>query len=410
MNPIVLFEDEKFTNFLPVVYFRPVWEVICGARMLIEKIEKLIGTRVYFSARDHLQRYYLSPDRNWQNLPADQEILAINSRWIANREELRNIRMLKSGEALYSNDNLVAVKVPIKKFAEWVEGGVLQTGKISGDISRISTPVTLLNFIWDAIEFNGKEIEKDFRNFVQRPTQSGEIFKGVHLIHPEQIHIEKGTVIKPGVVIDATDGPVWIEENVHIMANAVLLGPLFIGRGSTIKVAAKIYENTTIGPVCKIGGEVEESIIQGYSNKQHEGFLGHSYLGSWVNLGADTNNSDLKNNYGNITVFLNGKPIQTGKMFLGLIMGDHSKTAINTMFNTGTIVGVNCNIFGSGMPPKFVPSFSWGGSEGFQEYRLDKALEVARKMMERRHQPFSDHYRKLFEEVYEQTKRMEERI
>jgi len=410
MNPVVLFEDEKFTNFLPVVYFRPVWEVVCGARMLIEKIEKLIGTKVYLSARDHLQRYHLSSDRNWQNLPADQEVLAINGRWVANREEFRKIQMLKSGEALYSNENLVAVKVLLKKFAGWVERGVLQTGKISGDISRISTSVTLLNFIWDAIEFNGKEIEKDFKNFVRRPTQSGEFFKGVHLIHPERIHIEEGVVIKPGVVIDASEGPVWIEENVHIMANAVLLGPLFVGRGSTIKVAAKIYENTTIGPVCKIGGEVEESIIQGYSNKQHEGFLGHSYLGSWVNLGADTNNSDLKNNYGNITVFLNGKPIQTGKMFLGLIMGDHSKTAINTMFNTGTIVGVNCNIFGSGMPPKFVASFSWGGSQGFQEYRLDKALEVARKMMERRKQPFSERYRKLFEEVYEQTKRMEERI
>ncbi|MFQ5584711.1 MAG: hypothetical protein ACE5GL_09785, partial [Calditrichia bacterium] len=212
------------------------------------------------------------------------------------------------------------------------------------------------------------------------------------------------------VVIDAENGPVWIDEDAVIMANAVLEGPIYIGKKSRIKIGAKLYENTTIGPVCKIGGEVEGSIIQGYSNKQHDGFLGHAYLGSWVNLGADTNNSDLKNNYGMIRVLLNGKPVNSGKRFLGLMMGDHSKTAINTMFNTGTIVGVNCNIFGAGMPPKFVPSFSWGGAEGIADFILDKAMHIAKNVMARRNVEFTHRDEQLFKEVRRYSSKIEKSI
>jgi UDP-N-acetylglucosamine diphosphorylase/glucosamine-1-phosphate N-acetyltransferase len=214
----------------------------------------------------------------------------------------------------------------------------------------------------------------------------------------------------PGVTINAEHGPVWLDQDATVMPHAVLEGPLYLGKNSIIKTGAKIWENTTIGPMCKVGGDVEESIILAYSNKQHEGFLGHAYLAEWINIGADTNNSDLKNNYGEITVFLNGYPVNTGKQFLGLIMGDHSKTAINTMLNTGTIVGVNCNVFGSGFPPKFIPSYSWGGEIGLREYQFEKAIETARSAMKRRQRDFTEKDLRLFEETKKMAKDIEKRM
>ena len=183
------------------------------------------------------------------------------------------------------------------------------------------------------------------------------------------LFIGNETVIKPGVVIDASNGPVYIGKDVEVNANSVIEGPVCIGDNSLVKSFAAIKENVSTGKVCKLGGEIEDSVIMPYSNKQHSGFLGHAYLGSWVNLGADTNCSDLKNNYSSIKVNLNGKHIDTGHRFLGLIMGDHSKTGINTMFNTGTITGFSCNIFGSGFPDKFIPSFTWGGAENTGDVR-----------------------------------------
>jgi len=185
-------------------------------------------------------------------------------------------------------------------------------------------------------------------------------------------------------VLDAEDGPIYIDKDATVMANASLQGPLFVGAKSVIKMGAKIYESVSVGEMCKVGGEVEESIIHSYSNKQHEGFLGHSYLGQWVNLGADSNNSDLKNNYGTVKVYVNGEMIDSGLLFVGLIMGDHAKCGINTMFNTGTVVGAMSNVFGSGYSDKFIPSFTWGGVESMETYALDKALEVARRVMARR--------------------------
>ncbi|MBI3004934.1 MAG: transferase, partial [Ignavibacteriales bacterium] len=207
-----------------------------------------------------------------------------------------------------------------------------------------------------------------------------------------------------GVVIDTEDGPVIIGKNVKVFPNATIIGPVFIGDNSWIKVGAQIYENTSIGPVCKVGGEVEETIIHSYSNKQHAGFLGHSYIAPWVNLGADTNNSDLKNNYGNVKVYVNGQQVDTGLQFVGLTMGDHSKAAINSMFNTGTVVGVCSNIFGFGFPPKYVPSFSWGAAgETFTTFSIDKAIEVARRVMARRKIELTATEEKLFRKIFELT-------
>jgi UDP-N-acetylglucosamine diphosphorylase/glucosamine-1-phosphate N-acetyltransferase len=189
-----------------------------------------------------------------------------------------------------------------------------------------------------------------------------------------------------------------------VMPNAVITGPAFIGDYSIIKAGAKIYSGTSIGTRCKVGGEVEASIIQSYSNKQHDGYLGHSYIGSWVNIGADTNTSDLKNTYGNVNVYVNGESVNTGLQFVGLTMGDHAKTGINVMFDTGTVVGISSNVYGAALPPKFVPSFSWGEGRSLTVYELDKAVETARRMMMRRDVDISPAYERLMRKLFDVTR------
>ena len=206
------------------------------------------------------------------------------------------------------------------------------------------------------------------------------------------------------MVLDATNGPILIDRDAVVMPHTAIEGPTYIGPGSKIKMGTKIYEGTSIGPVCKIGGEVDNSIVLGYSNKQHDGFLGHAYIGEWINLGAGTSNSDLKNNYSSVKVYLHGEEIDTGHIFIGLMMGDHSKTAINTTLNTGTVVGVSANLFGEGFPPKYVPSFAWGGAKGLTEYKLDKAIATARKVMARRDKELTTSYERMLRHIFDLTR------
>ncbi|MDP2038950.1 MAG: glucose-1-phosphate thymidylyltransferase, partial [Ignavibacteria bacterium] len=214
----------------------------------------------------------------------------------------------------------------------------------------------------------------------------------------------KDAKIDPFVHLDASQGPIYISKNAHVMSHSLIQGPAFIGEDSVVKAHAAIYHDTSVGEVCKVGGEIEASIIHSYSNKQHEGFLGHAYLGSWVNLGASTNNSDLKNNYSSVSVLIKGKNVDTHSQFVGLIMGDHSKTAINTMFNTGTIAGVSCNIFGAGFPARYIPSFSWGGTDFLRNYDIEKCIEVARIVYSRRKLQLTQAEEELLRAVYEATK------
>jgi len=233
-----------------------------------------------------------------------------------------------------------------------------------------------VNFIWDIIKEHGIELINDL-NYLGKGKYSPKSFDGVYFINKENIYIGENTVIKPGVVLDASNGPIFIGENTTIFPNSVILGPVYIGNNTLIKSLAKIYENVSIGDVCKVGGEIEDTIIMSYSNKQHDGFIGHAYLGNWINLGADTNCSDLRNNYGFVKTYVRGELINTKTQFLGLIMGDHSKSGINTMFNTGTVVGVSCNIYGSGFPSKNLPSFTWGGKDDLLTYEIEKCLDTA---------------------------------
>lgn len=406
---VVLFEDEKYRDLLPLVYFRPVWELRCGAHKLIEKMRPLFAqTEPLFLARDFLAENVLPVERVFRP-DQPESVLFVNGCLLFRDDDLPGFDELPANQVLVSNDRVVAFRTENRSAERYFSGGVLLEERIKEDFQVRQTGAVLVRYPWDLISENGSQLRQDLVNLGELGKIAGTVDDGVIILGKENVRIAAGARVMPGVVIAAEDGPVYIDQNAVVMPNAVLEGPLYLGKNSRVKIGAKIYQDTTIGPVCKVGGEVEGSIIHSYSNKQHDGFLGHSYLAEWVNIGADTNNSDLKNTYGEITVFLNGSPIKTGKRFVGLIMGDHSKTGINTMFNTGTIVGVNSNVYGAGFPPKFIPSFSMGGSSGFREYNFEKALEVAEIVMSRRQVKFSEAHKKLFQAVRELAYQMENR-
>jgi UDP-N-acetylglucosamine diphosphorylase/glucosamine-1-phosphate N-acetyltransferase len=406
--PICIFEDEKYFNFEPLIYSRPVYDLICGMTTLKEKIIRAFPkAKVSLKCRNYLESFVKKDNPKLKvNQFSEDDYLFINGRVIA-PSNLKDILKVKSNEEklFVLDDVVIAAKISKNRIKELSldTTGVIDT-KLFRDLPSEKVDIPVANYLWDLVSLNGKEIENDFRIYVKKKSFSKKKYSGVNFVNKKNIFIGKDVDIKPGVVLDASTGSIFIEKNVTIFPNAVIQGPFYIGESSKIKSCATIYPNVSIGKVCKIGGEVEDTIIHPYSNKQHSGFLGHSYLGSWINFGADTNNSDLQNNYGPITVQVNGKRINSGKQFVGLMMGDHSKTAINTMFNTGSVVGFSSNVFGAGFPPKYIPSFGWGGSEKMQEYKLAKAIETAKAVLARRDKNFNTEDEKLFERIFNQTK------
>jgi len=409
---VILFEDSQFSDLLPLSYFRPVWELRCGVNRLFDKIQRIFpGHPLNLIARQYLMDYYLDPSSCFNPAAVGvSEVLLLNGRLLPGTSLNKSLGEIPPDSALISENAIVAWRTTKKNLVAYFDQGVVLSDRVLNDFNCQPITVDLIQYPWDLLDRCGSEIIKDAEALNLLGQHNGKIDQGSHLLNGESIHLGTGSRIMPGAVLNAENGPIWIGQNTRVMPNAVLTGPLAIGDGCLIKIGAKLYENTSIGPVCKVGGEVEGTIIQEFSNKQHDGFLGHAYLGAWINIGADTNNSDLKNNYGQISVYLNNRSIDTGKRFLGLIMGDHSKTAINTMFNTGTVVGVNCNIYGEGFPPKFIPSFSWGGSSGMREFNFEKALEVAKIVMERRKISFGKNHLKLFEAVKQLSLTMENRV
>jgi len=404
---VYLFEDEKWRNFRPLSYSRPISDLRVGCTSLGEKIEAYAGRAV----KGLLIRDYVAPVAKEEhpgllvNQVNEETALFVNSRFIPTGDFHRDITDLAPGDVLLDKrEDVIAFNGPYRILKEAMEDGTVANEKLRS-LARSSRKIDIAMplYIWDLIRLNVQELIRDFEILKKRGT-FGKIDMGVHILNRMYVYIDETAVIKPGVVIDAEEGPVFIDRDVTIGPNSVLVGPLFVGPGSVVKMGAKLNHGVSLGPVTKAGGEIEETIIQGYSNKQHEGFLGHAYLGSWVNIGADTNNSDLKNTYGPIKVNFFGQEINTGMIFLGLIMGDHSKSGINTMFNTGTIVGFSANVFGGDFPPKFIPSFGWGGASGITEYDLEKALEVAKRVMQRRNVKLTPAYEKLFRHLYEITR------
>lgn len=403
-----IYEDTATDNFRPLVYLRPVYDLRCGIFTLRQKIERAVGRKeLFLHARPEIlpllrEESARIPDAGLR----DDWTFFINGRAVADAGLSRLIGAGKEHECIYRNGDEVAAAVVSPATFRRLRpalGSLLEKGLFDGlPEESIGTKIAL--YPWDLIHLNPEALVADMRGL--RPAKGrghSETRKGVHLVNARQIVIGRNAVLKPGVVIDAGEGPVVIGDGVQIMPNAVVCGPAAIGAGSVIKIGAKIYGGTTIGPRCKVGGEVEGSVIHSHANKQHDGFLGHSYIASWVNLGADTNTSDLKNTYGPVSVVTEQGKMNTGRQFLGLVMGDHSKSGINVMFDTGTIAGIACNIFGAGLPPKFIPSFSWGGGREFVVHEPDKALETARRVMARREVELTGAYERLFREIFTRT-------
>lgn len=401
-NPICIFEDGKYKNLLPLTYFRPVYDLRCGILTIREKIQKYFGEADYILfTREYLANYERELREEKVNELTNEKILFINGRVLPDLEFAKIISKNDDDELFINGDNIVAAKLSGENISKIISNNEISDSIENFDCKTTEIDCKLFEYSWELVSENGKEIIKDIE--LLSPEKSKNNIEGVHLINSDDIYIGKDVNIKPNVVLDASEGPIFIDDDGKIFPNSYIVGPVYIGKKSLVKANSQIYHDTTIGPVCKVGGEIENSIIHSYSNKQHEGFLGHAYLGSWINIGASSNNSDLKNDYGKIKVILNGSEIDTGLQFVGLIMGDHSKCAINTAFNTGTIVGVSCNIYGAGFPDRYIPSFSWGGSEGFREYHLRKAVEVAKIVKSRRNINVSTADLEVFKKVFELT-------
>jgi UDP-N-acetylglucosamine diphosphorylase/glucosamine-1-phosphate N-acetyltransferase len=406
---ICIFEDALVERLFPLVYFRPAYDLRCGINTLREKIVRAypksvvtLHTRPYLADFVRLR----NPKFHVNEIPAD-ECLFVNGRVVADQSLSKKIPLGTKNDVAYTHEGvLVAANVGgtrLEKLRNSLADGIPES--LFAELPRVEVDVKIASYPWDLVHMNGQELILDFKALtVKKKKSKRRKSEGPHLLGKQGIFIADSAVIKPGVVLDAEKGPIYIGNNVTILPFTTIVGPAYIGEGSIVKANSTIYENTSIGPVCKVGGEIEGSIIHGYSNKQHSGFLGHSYVGAWVNLGAGTNNSDLKNNYGTVKVHNASEEIDTGLQFVGLTMGDHSKSAINSMFNTGTIVGVSSNIANSGFPPKYVPSFSWLASGGaLATYKVDRAIEVARKVMARRNVELTSMEEAMFRKVFEMT-------
>jgi len=405
---MVIFEDSGFLNLLPLVYGRAVFDLRCGARTLGQRICAVQGCQsCYVYVREELAA--VTAQNHTGIVPKQVEgagrTLFINGSCLLFEPiaAAQGNLVAQAGDriAYIWADNELAGKLRADVFTAL---GQLQ--KVLAPYPVVKTDITLISYPWDLVHNNIKALEHDWK-LLAEPRRQGQIYEGVYLLAQENISIGPGTVIKPAVVLDAEKGPIIIDKNVTIKPHCTLEGPLYIGAGSLIQPGSEISEGVSIGPVCKVGGELESSIIHGYSNKQHDGFLGHSYIGSWVNLAADTVNSDLKNTYGPVRVLLNGREVDTGQMFVGLTMGDHSKTSINTMFSTGSIVGFACGVFTSRYAPRFLPSFSWLTDEGRTDAVVAKVLQVAQKVMARRQVIMSEAEKELFMRIYDRARDIE---
>jgi UDP-N-acetylglucosamine diphosphorylase/glucosamine-1-phosphate N-acetyltransferase len=382
----ILFDGNVRNQLLPFTFTRPVAEIRVGILTIREKWEHYLGLTTTTVTEDYLSEKYpfLELERN----------VFINASFLPSENLVSIIKGLEENQAIFFDDEPIAFFTTEGQEVDFETFDVIQYAH--DDILRIE-------HTWEIFSKNGEAIKRDFE-MLTKGRKSQPIPKDIWTKNIENIFIEEGAILE-FCTLNASEGPIYIGKDAEIMEGSMVRGPFALCEHSTLKMGAKIYTNTTIGPHSKVGGEVNNSVIFGYSNKGHDGFLGNSVLGEWCNLGADTNNSNLKNNYAEVRLwdYETEGFARTGLQFCGLMMGDHSKCGINTMFNTGTVVGVSANIFGSGFPRNFVPSFSWGGSGGFTTYKTDKAFEVAKVVMGRRNIEFSEMDAKILEHVFEET-------
>ena len=381
----ILFDGENREALLPFTYTRPVADLRIGILTIREKWELSLGATTTTVTEDYLSDKY-------PMVEMEQNVM-INASYTPSEVLVNQIKNLKENQAVFDGDTMVAF---FSLEDQEIDIDTLEVYQLEATVLKVETT-------WDIFSKNGAAIKADFDLLTAERT-SAPIPANTVAFNPEAIFIEEGAKL-PLCVLNATDGPIYIGKNSEIMEGSMVRGPFALCEGSTLKMGTKIYGPTTVGPHSKVGGEVNNSVFFGYSNKGHDGFLGNSVIGEWCNLGADTNNSNLKNNYAEVRLwsYETENFAKTGLQFCGLMMGDHSKCGINTMFNTGTVVGVSANIFGSGFPRNFIPSFSWGGAKGFTTYLTSKAFEVAQVVMKRRGLELSTQDSAILEHVFEQN-------
>ena len=390
---VLLFDDPAIRlNLLPFTFTRPVAALRCGILTLAEKWQHRLGApTVGYLTQPYLQAKFPAGD-------VAGSALVINGAVCPDDLLVRQVQALAPGQGLYCDEVLVAAHLAdATQVAELIQDGLREQ-------RQVAEPVTVISQPWHLFLRNGAEIRSDFALLTHGRTSQPVGDAHTIVYAPENIFIEEGVKIR-AAILNAENGPIYLGKNSQVHEGAILKGPLALGEGSHINVGAKLRGDNTIGPYCKVGGEIGNSILLGYSNKGHEGYLGNSVIGEWCNLGADTNTSNLKNNYAPVRVWSHSahRFVDTGQTFCGLMMGDHSKCGINTMFNTGTVVGVGANIFGAGFPRQFVPSFSWGGTSGYETFKLNKFAEVAERVLRRRGLAYDAVEQGIMADVYKQT-------
>ena len=383
----ILFDDAR-NNLLPFTHTRPVADIRCGILTMRERWELCLKKTTGTLTEKYLQDLY--------PVNSGDDNLYINASVFATSAITHAIRELNDGDTLVKGDLVIAARLndtrDIAAFSS--KTAILQPKPFEEEV------ISLKN-VWDIFSLNDRALRADFV-LITGERKNTAFPADIIVSGKENLFIEEGANIYAGCIINASTGPVYIGKGVEMLEGAMIRGPFAASDHSVIKMGAKIYGATTIGPGCKVGGEINNAVFFANSNKAHDGYLGNTVIGEWCNLGADTNCSNLKNNYGEVKIWDEAadKSVHTGLTFCGLLMGDHSKCAINTMFNTGTVVGVSCNIFGGGFPEKFVPSFSWGGSEGVTKFDFNRAMETAARMMERRGRKLSDVETEVYRHVY----------
>jgi UDP-N-acetylglucosamine diphosphorylase/glucosamine-1-phosphate N-acetyltransferase len=384
----IMFDDQGRNNLLPLTFMRPIADIRIGILTIREKWETYLKSKT-----SSLTEAYLSP--KFPIVKNDENIL-INGSVCPGTRLVSEIKKLKTNQALVTKETIIALHLGAQDLDE---SGEMDISGIE-EIEMSHEPMKI-NETWEIFSKNGEALIKDFE-LLTKKRKSEKLSSTNRILGGENIFVEKGAKVE-FAILNASTGPIYIGKDAEIMEGAIIRGPFALCDHAIVKMGAKIYGPTTIGPYSKVGGEINNSVIFGYSNKAHDGFLGHSVIAEWCNLGADTNNSNLKNSYDEVKLWNYPQKtfIETGLKFCGLIMGDHSKTGINTMFNTGTVVGVNVNVFGSGFQRQFIPSFSWGGNtQGFKIYDIKKATEVAEKVYARRNKVFDEKEKEILNNLF----------
>src|SRR5882672_11300566 len=412
---LCIYEDIEVQSFGPLSLLRPVFALRCGIFTLAEKLALAFPeARLHLLVRPHLEDWTreLFPDSDVSE-PSEDDTMFVNGRLCMTDDEVLHFMAASPQEVSYvSQGILFAAKVRGSRVKHVVRH--LREGDADRAFEDVRLPAEVQAFLArsgaDLIRWSPRQIIQDARYLFEGGVVRGTVDAGAHLIKPEAIHVARGSRVMAGAVLNAEGGPVVVRENATVEPLAYIEGPAAIGESAIVRAGAKIRGGTSIGPVCRVGGEVAETVFQGYSNKQHDGFLGHSFVGEWVNLGANTNNSDLKNTYTPVRTyrsardFLEKKGEDSGQLLPGLQIGDFSKTGISTSFTTGGSVGIGCNLYGSELMPAYVPSFVWGSPGAFQEHRIDPMIATAERAMERRKVPLATELDALLRRAHEETR------